>query len=261
MSAARLNASDRSPGRPISRPSQSPVRPRCTGLLGRPARWLPVVLSFCLSSLALGWVFLGDRSPAQASSLLPPRPLQEGSASRSAPHSSLRDRLPAQLFSPVFSPTVMYWASDIERWSLIHHLNPNLVATVMQIESCGHPAIRSPSGAIGLFQVMPYHFSDSERPEDPDTNAARGLEYLAASEALARGRLALTLAGYNGGHAVIPLRRDQWTQETRRYVRWGMGILKEIAAGENSSATLRLWLEQGGDRLCQRAQAALALSP
>jgi hypothetical protein len=41
--------------------------------------------------------------------------------------------------SPVFTPEVQYWADDIMRWSNAYGVDANLVATVMQIESCGDP--------------------------------------------------------------------------------------------------------------------------
>lgn len=260
MTTAGPQTHQRSAGRPISRSSEDPVRPRRTGSL-LTARWVPVLLSFCLSGLALGWLLLGARAAPQVSTRSNPPSDLDNRSHASASTSALIDQLPQRQVAPVFSTTVMYWAADIERWSVEYGLNPNLVATVMQIESCGHPAITSPSGAIGLFQVMPYHFTGRERPQDPDTNAARGLAYLARSQTLAEKRLPQTLAGYNGGHGVILLPRQSWPQQTRRYVRWGMGILKEIAAGETKSGTLQRWMDEGGDRLCQSAMRALALRP
>ena len=56
-----------------------------------------------------------------------------------------------------FTPEIQYWESNILAWAEEKGLDPNLVATVMQIESCGDPLAESPAGAIGLFQVMPYH--------------------------------------------------------------------------------------------------------
>ena len=55
--------------------------------------------------------------------------------------------------SPIFTPEVQYWASDIKRWSEVYGLDPDMVATIMQIESCGNPVVASPAGAQGLFQV------------------------------------------------------------------------------------------------------------
>jgi soluble lytic murein transglycosylase-like protein len=144
------------------------------------------------------------------------------------------------------------------RWSAAHNLDPNLVATVMQIESCGHPSVRSTAGAIGLFQVMPYHFSPGEDPLDPHTNARRGLAYLARGFELSGGRTDLALAGYNGGHGAIERDASHWPSETQRYVTWGSGILADIASGSTQSSSLQSWLLAGGDNLCRRASLAQA---
>jgi soluble lytic murein transglycosylase-like protein len=242
-----------------SLPRENPALPRAAGLLAL-ARSLPVVLSFALSLSALWWLYAG--LPSSAASHAGPdaaeKSLSIPATQRSNSAQSLLDRLPPDTVLPVFSPSVMHWAPQIGRWARSYDLNPNLVATVMQIESCGHPNVRSPSGAIGLFQVMPYHFIAGETPQDPDTNALRGLTYLAKSFSLSERRLPQTLAGYNGGHGMIPRDRDQWPRQTRRYVRWGMGILKDIASAEGSSQTLQEWLDRGGERLCAQAQRALA---
>jgi hypothetical protein len=155
--------------------------------------------------------------------------------------------------SPVFTPEVQRWANSIQRWADEYSIPANMIAVVMQIESCGDPLAVSPSGAVGLFQVMPYHFMPGDNPFDVETNAARGLSYLAAGRLQASDDAALTLAGYNGGHAVIRLPYMQWTDETRRYVFWGVGILEDAARGLASSPTLKAWLAAGGHSLCQQA--------
>ena len=88
-------------------------------------------------------------------------------------NSSISSRL-----APLFTPEVQYWDISILRWSEISNLDPNLIATVMQIGSCGDEFARSSAGAVGLFQVMPFHFVSTDNPFDPDTNALRGLMYL-----------------------------------------------------------------------------------
>ncbi len=163
--------------------------------------------------------------------------------------------------SPIFTPEVRRWEADILRWASMYALDPDLVATVMQIESCGHPDVRSSAGAIGLFQVMPYHFPPGEDPFDPDTNAKRGLVYLSSGLQLAGGQVELALAGYNGGHSVIAKAPSDWSAETRRYFTWGSGILADIASGSAESASLQSWLEAGGSNLCRRAAQALAQNP
>jgi soluble lytic murein transglycosylase-like protein len=156
-------------------------------------------------------------------------------------------------FSPTFTPEVHFWRDEILDWAQEFDLDPNLIALVMQIESCGHPNIQSNAGALGLFQVMPFHFSPDEDPLEPETNAKRGLSYLARSVELSENQVDLTLAGYNGGHGLINHHPSTWPAETQRYVKWGVGILEEIRGGKNSSSTLEAWLAAGGEHLCQKA--------
>lgn len=167
---------------------------------------------------------------------------------------SLEDKL----FSG-FTPSVSHWSGEIQKWSKLWDLDPLLVATVMQIESCGNPDVVSPAGAQGLFQVMPYHFEQDENTLDPETNAQSGLAYLRQSYTLAGGNIELTLAGYNGGHSQIGRAKSNWPDETQRYAVWGAGIYFEAVSGENPSKTLSAWLKAGGWRLCQEAEEVLGI--
>ena len=162
--------------------------------------------------------------------------------------------------SPVFTPEVQHWADKIVSWAGVVKLDPNLVATVMQIESCGAPGAVSGSGAQGLFQVMPFHFAAGEDTLDPDTNAARGLAYLALGLARASGDAGLALAGYNGGHGLIGQDGSLWPAQTQRYWYWGTGIYQEAASGQPQSGRLQEWLQAGGASLCTQADGELGLN-
>ena len=162
--------------------------------------------------------------------------------------------------SPVFTPEIQYWQDKIIEWSVEYWLPPNLIATIMQIESCGDPTALSGVGASGLFQVMPDHFAEGEDLLDPDTNAKRGLTYFADGLSQADGDAGLALAGYNGGHGLILLTPDQWPAETQDYQYWGTGIYQDAEAGLAESPTLQEWLASGGAGLCQQARARLGLA-
>lgn len=161
--------------------------------------------------------------------------------------------------SPIFMPSVQAWGDKIVAWAEPLALDPNLVATVMQIESCGAPHVVSKSGAQGLFQVMPFHFEAKEQMQDPDTNAKRGLAYLALGLARSSGDEGLALAGYNGGHSQIGKGYQQWPTQTQRYWYWGTGIYAEASSGATESARLQEWLKAGGQSLCNTAEAQLQL--
>jgi soluble lytic murein transglycosylase-like protein len=156
-----------------------------------------------------------------------------------------------------FTPEVQYWWLDIQNWAAQYNLDPDLVATIMQIESCGDPNAVSSSGAQGLFQVMPLHFTPDAPMRDPATNAQAGLAFLVSVIDQARGDVNLALAAYNGGQAMIYVSSDQWADETRRYTYWGSGIYAEAKSG--SSARLQEWLQAGGWVLCQQAARSLQI--
>lgn len=161
--------------------------------------------------------------------------------------------------APLFTPQVRHWAGDIERWADAYNLDPNLLATVMQIESCGHPNVSSYAGAQGLFQVMPFHFTLDENQVDPNTNARRAADFLNLCLTSANGDAGLALACYNGGPSVLGKSYAAWHDQTQRYYYWGTGIYADAQNHQSQSQTLSQWLAAGGSTLCQQANAALGL--
>ncbi len=190
-------------------------------------------------------------TPAQAESLPPSDQGNEPSEVVSV--------LPATGLSPIFTPEIHYWADSIIRWAAASDLDPNLTAVVMQIESCGDPRATSRASAMGLFQVMPYHFSAGENPYHPETNALRGLGYLKRSLNTAGGNARLALAGYNGGIGVITRGEWTWATETARYVKYGYPIYEDTRRGVSSSTSLNDWYGSYGASLCRQAARRLGL--
>lgn len=161
--------------------------------------------------------------------------------------------------APLFTPEVQYWAPKIAEWSQMYGIDPNIIATIMQIESCGNPIAGSSAGAQGLFQVMPFHFSPGEDMHDPDTNALRGMNFFNAQMDYTGGNILLSFAGYNGGYAASGGAYETWPNETQRYYKWAKGIYEDASAGRSSSETLEQWLAAGGRGGCQIAAAQIGL--
>ena len=197
--------------------------------------WLPIVLALLIASSVI-WDDLAGLAQRGAEAAI--HLIRGGSSTELA---------------EFFAPSVQHWADDIGGWADRYEVEAQLLATVMQIESCGHPTVISNAGARGLFQVMPYHFADGEDMLDPATNAMRGSAFLKHCHTAADGVIGLTLACYNGGPSVINQPRERWPAETRSYYRWGVGIYSDAVNGEAQSETLDKWLAAGGARLCNSA--------
>ena len=161
--------------------------------------------------------------------------------------------------SPIFTAEVHFWEQSIMRWATASSLDPNLIATIMQIESCGDPFATSSVGAMGLFQVMPFHFQTGENPYNPNTNALRGMNYLARSLDASHGNVRLALAGYNGGIGVISRGEWTWSAQTLRYVYYGAPIYEDASSGATSSPKLDEWYRKYGAGLCRQASQKLGI--
>lgn len=161
--------------------------------------------------------------------------------------------------SGLFTPEVLFWQDKILEWSRNYSIDPNIVATIMQIESCGHPGAVSFAGARGLFQVMPFHFEASENMLDPDTNARRGLLFFREQMRYTGNDILLSFAGYNGGYAASGGRYQEWPNETQRYYYWAQGIFLDAGSGRESSPRLDEWLSAGGASGCRLAAQSLGL--
>ncbi len=160
--------------------------------------------------------------------------------------------------SSIFSREVLYWRENILRWAQDYHVNPNVIAIVIQIESCGDSDAVSGAGALGLMQVMPFHFDYGENMLNPDINVRNGMTvFYECLTQFADWNLGLALACYNGGPSVTQQDFSSWALETQYYYTWAVGLWNDVIAGNKSSATLDEWLDAGGSRLCAHAAETL----
>lgn len=209
-----------------------------------------VPLTVMLISALLG-LLAWSSSEVEIISVLPEIPIEQTPVTESLET--------ANSLSPIFRAEVLYWSESIIKWAEEYQIAPNLAATIMQIESCGDPRAVSSAGAMGLFQVMPFHFSITDDPYRPDTNAARGLAYLKRSLEAGSGDVRLAMAGYNGGIGVINRWEGTWHSQTRRYVEYGFPIYLDAVNGLSSSPTLDDWYTRYGVSLCRQAALRIGL--
>jgi soluble lytic murein transglycosylase-like protein len=164
------------------------------------------------------------------------------------------------VIAPLFSDSVEYWGDHIAAWSARYNVDPNLLATIMQIESCGDANVSSYAGAQGLFQVMPFHFASGENQLDPDTNAMRGANFINECLGWSNGDVGLALACYNGGPSLVNRPYTSWPNQTQRYYQWGTTIYADAQQGKDTSDSLARWLNAGGVSLCNNAARGLGLN-
>jgi len=219
--------------------------------------WLPplgaVFIAFLLAAFALN-------VPNETSALITNAPLESSNSTTALFALNNTGAAASSGISPIFTPQVQHWSKDIVRWANAASVDPNLLAVVMQIESCGDPRALSRAGAAGLFQVMPFHFHLGENPFNPETNALRGTSYLSRSLQAANGNARFALAGYNGGIGVISRGEWSWSAETNRYVRFGGPIYEDARSGATTSPTLEEWYGKYGAGLCRQASSRLGIS-
>jgi len=178
--------------------------------------------------------------------------------------------------SETFTKEVLRWKPDICRWSKEHKLEPDLIATIMQIESCGNSKAVSSTGVRGLFQVTGMNL-DGQNPFDPNVSMSKGPAKVLKNELrLADGNIKAAFAGYNGGGKAREfvkgkISRNQFYWYLRRhpsgywrtdakalakinevewYAYWA-NIFYEAKSGKRN--VLNKWLSMGGSRLCTQA--------
>jgi murein DD-endopeptidase MepM/ murein hydrolase activator NlpD len=76
-------------------------------------------------------------------------------------------------------PATDKWRSLIDEAASQFGIDGDAIQAVMMIESSGNPGARSSAGAMGLMQVMPFHFKAGEDGMDPRTNVMKGAGILA----------------------------------------------------------------------------------
>lgn len=113
------------------------------------------------------------------------------------------------------------WRRDIEYYSRVNGLDPDLVATVMYVESGGDPRATSKAGARGLMQLMPGTARDLGVADayDPEENIRGACEYLSRLVSRYHGDWEKAVMAYNAGPGRIdPEDVEMVPKETWAYV-------------------------------------------
>lgn len=100
-------------------------------------------------------------------------------------------------------------------------LKPGVLKKLIEVESSGNLNAQSPTGAIGLTQLMPETAKElNVNPHDPMQNIEGGARYLRQGLDKFGGNYAQAIAGYNAGHnneAVKTMNFNALPDETKKY--------------------------------------------
>ena len=166
-------------------------------------------------------------------------------------HEQNRERI-----SPHFTPSVRYWEEQIIFWADTYDLDPNFVATVMQIESCGNPELVGGSGESGLFQVMPLHFKEGENALNTTDNFRRGVGYLSSCYDQADNDIPRTLICYNQGGGALTKDPEDLPDWTKRYIYYGEPMY--LHANAPTDSAVQRWKTKWGGN-CPLAEELLGV--
>ncbi len=89
----------------------------------------------------------------------------------------------------------------VQRYASYYHIEPEVIAAFIDVESGWNPRAVSPKGAMGLMQLMPATAArfGAFDPFDPDQNIAAGTRYITTLMWEFHGDLRLVAAAYNAG--------------------------------------------------------------
>jgi soluble lytic murein transglycosylase-like protein len=110
----------------------------------------------------------------------------------------------------------------IEQAAARHNLDPNLVRSVIKVESNFNPNAVSRKGAMGLMQLMPQTARQLRvtNPFDPQQNVDAGVRHLKQLMENFGGDVKLSLAAYNAGATTVARSAGiPRIPETRNYVK------------------------------------------
>lgn len=150
-----------------------------------------------------------------------------------------------------FRGMLAHWGPLIDEAGIDYRLPSAHIAGTMWAESNGNPNLTSKAGAVGLMQVMPFHFSEAERSKmfDPRTNIRKGASLLASARAGFRDLVQMASA-YNAGGpqgpANGPWTNEAWLAANRKpglTSRWGYasepGYIDRVVAANNTYLQLQ----------------------
>lgn len=148
-----------------------------------------------------------------------------------------------------FRAGVVQYQTFVDQAGVDYHLPSQWIDAIAWAESQWDPRAKSPAGALGIMQVMPFHYTAAELPNalDPQTSIRKGASILSANRAGYRD-LVQVASMYNAGGPSTggPWTNDAWSAAGRKAAdlsRWGYacepGYIDRVVAAYNTDVLQR----------------------
>ena len=204
-----------------------------------------------------------------------PRPTVTASAEPEEVAPSEAPVVGTQIGIPWLPKTVTRFAPELVIAGAKHKVDPELLAIVTLVESGGWVGAESPTGALGLMQIMPstgraiadergLAGHDDDKLGVPSYNVDFGAYYFADmmrrfQREDADKTLRLAACAYNGGPTLLARHLEgevELKDQTKRYEHWVGDMWAE--RHKPLSPTFEEWRAAGGDTLIDKARAEMA---
>ena len=121
-------------------------------------------------------------------------------------------------------------AGLVNKYSRVYGQDPDLVLSIIAVESDFDPRARSPVGAVGLMQVMPQWkqvLGIREELSDPETSIRYGLQVLGFYRNM-YGDLEMALTAYNRGPGPVDAALNRGQSPHNKYAPKVLEVYKEL---------------------------------
>lgn len=156
------------------------------------------------------------------------------------------------IIAPFFTPTVQYWSDNLDSWTSNSAVTPDMLAIVMQLQSCGNPNYETG----GLFGVPSVDLANQPF-NDIEANAQLAVARLEAGLKATDDDFGLALAYYVDGDTALSSDFTQWSQSARDLFIIGRNLYNQAQNDMNNSVDINAWVGQAGAGVCSQAQIAL----
>jgi hypothetical protein len=155
-------------------------------------------------------------------------------------------RLPEHVHQELLS-VIQLWKSDVEELLTtdeFRSIPESWIWAIMWAESRGNPNVKSKCGALGLMQVMPFHFGPTDSPFEPRTNLRAGARWILQGIKRLGGAFDLpkSASHYNAGG---PFNNTSWVAAGKNVAfttKWGVpaekGYIDTVVCANNTFLSL-----------------------